>query len=160
MVGLTQAELARRSRTSRPTLSAYEHGRISPTVATFERILGAAGYEILVAPMITWREVAVGAGRVASVPDALPRLDPKFAFRTLELPLHVDWSLPGSKVNLANRRERARAYEAVLREGRPRDIAGLVDGALMADQWDELVLPQAIREAWQPLIENARGSND
>ena len=37
--GMTQDELARRAGTSRPTLSAYEHGRKSPTVATFARIL-------------------------------------------------------------------------------------------------------------------------
>jgi DNA-binding XRE family transcriptional regulator len=32
--GLSQGELARRAHTSRPTLSAYEHGRKSPTPAT------------------------------------------------------------------------------------------------------------------------------
>ena len=31
--GETQEDLARRAGTSRPTLSAYEHGRKSPTVA-------------------------------------------------------------------------------------------------------------------------------
>ena len=33
--GLTQDELARRAGTSRTTLSAYENGRKSPTIATF-----------------------------------------------------------------------------------------------------------------------------
>ena len=41
--GLTQEELAHRAGTSRPTLSAYEHGRKSPTVATFARLLAEAG---------------------------------------------------------------------------------------------------------------------
>jgi transcriptional regulator with XRE-family HTH domain len=40
--GLTQEELARRAGTSRPTLSAYEHGRKSPTVTTFARLLSRA----------------------------------------------------------------------------------------------------------------------
>ena len=46
-------------------------------------------------------------------------------------------------MNLANRRERARTYETVLREGRPADIIDIVDGALLVDLWDELVLPVA-----------------
>lgn len=44
--GLSQAELAHRSGTSRPTLSAYEHGRKSPTMATAARLLANAGYEL------------------------------------------------------------------------------------------------------------------
>jgi transcriptional regulator with XRE-family HTH domain len=44
--GLTQDELARRAGTSRTTLSAYEHGRKSPAVATFARLLSEAGCEL------------------------------------------------------------------------------------------------------------------
>ena len=43
--GLSQEELARRAGTSRPTLSAYEHGRKSPTPATAARLLTQAGFE-------------------------------------------------------------------------------------------------------------------
>src|SRR5664279_4592903 len=39
---LSQSELAARARTSRPTLSAYEHGRTSPTLRTAARLLAAA----------------------------------------------------------------------------------------------------------------------
>src|ERR1700722_14946457 len=48
--GLTQEELARRAGTSRPTLSAYEHGRKSPTVATFARPLSQAGWALAAPP--------------------------------------------------------------------------------------------------------------
>lgn len=41
--GLTQAELANRAGTSQATLSAYEHGRKQPSVATLDRLLRAAG---------------------------------------------------------------------------------------------------------------------
>ncbi len=44
--GLTQAELARRARTSQPTIAAYESGAKIPTVATLERLLRAAGAEL------------------------------------------------------------------------------------------------------------------
>lgn len=41
--GLTQAELARRARTSQPAVAAYESGDKIPTVGTLERLLRAAG---------------------------------------------------------------------------------------------------------------------
>lgn len=46
--GLSQEELARRARTSQPTLAAYETGRVVPRLETLERILEAAGYELSV----------------------------------------------------------------------------------------------------------------
>ncbi len=44
--GLTQAELAKRARTSQPAIAAYESGDKVPTVATLERLLGAAGVDL------------------------------------------------------------------------------------------------------------------
>jgi transcriptional regulator with XRE-family HTH domain len=41
--GLTQAELARRARTSQPVVSAYEHGRRDPTFGTLQRLVEAGG---------------------------------------------------------------------------------------------------------------------
>jgi transcriptional regulator with XRE-family HTH domain len=38
LVGLTQAELARRGHTSQPTIAAYEAGRKSPSLRTLERL--------------------------------------------------------------------------------------------------------------------------
>ncbi len=129
---------------------------MSPTLDTLERILEATGHELVARRVIHWHTVRVGGGRLASVPDALPSLDPASSLRRLELPLHLEWSKKDRHVNLAYRRERARTYETVLREGRPDDIAGIVDGALLVDLWDELVLPRRIRAAWQPLIDEVR----
>ncbi|HEY3833634.1 MAG TPA: helix-turn-helix transcriptional regulator [Acidimicrobiia bacterium] len=42
--GLSLRALAERAGTSHSTLAAYEAGRISPTLDTLERILGAAGF--------------------------------------------------------------------------------------------------------------------
>jgi hypothetical protein len=36
------------------------------------------------------------------------------------------------------------------------DLLRYVDGALLVDLWDDLVLPRDLREAWQPLIDKAR----
>ena len=41
--GLSQRELARAARTSQPTLARYEKGKVTPSLATLERILRAAG---------------------------------------------------------------------------------------------------------------------
>ena len=56
-----------------------------------------------------------------------------------------------------SRADRARVYEIVLQEGRPADILAYVDGALLVDLWDDLVLPRAVRSAWAPVIQPSRG---
>jgi hypothetical protein len=71
------------------------------------------------------------------------------------MPVHLDWSRPGRIVDLADRNQRACAYEVVLREGRAVDIESIVDGVLLVDLWDELVLPRRLRDVWQPLLGNA-----
>ena len=48
-------------------------------------------------------------------------------------------------------------YEIVLQEGRPADILAYVDGALLVDLGDYLVLPRAIRSAWTPVIQASCG---
>lgn len=154
--GISKAELARRSGTSRSTLSAYEHGRVSPTLETLERVLSSTRQRLELAPTPTWSEVDIGRGRVAFVADVLWRLETGTAVSRVELPLHLEWSRRNRVVELWDRQQRIRAYEAVLREGRPADIERFVDGALLVDAWDDLVLPIALRAAWQPLIDAAR----
>jgi transcriptional regulator with XRE-family HTH domain len=46
--GLTQGELAARAGTSQATVSAYESGAKQPSVATFSRLLAAAGARLSV----------------------------------------------------------------------------------------------------------------
>ena len=155
-VGLSIAELARRSGTSRSTLSAYEHGRVSPTLETLERVLASTRQRLELAPTPIWLEVDIGRGRVAFVADVLWRLETSAAVGRVEMPLHLEWSRHNRVVELRDRCQRLRAYEAALREGRPVDIERFVDGALLVDAWDDLVLPMALRAAWQPLIDAAR----
>jgi predicted nucleotidyltransferase len=45
--GLTQAELASRAGTSQAAIARYEADRVSPSVSTLERVLRAAGEELL-----------------------------------------------------------------------------------------------------------------
>ena len=74
------------------------------------------------------------------------------ALAAVELPLHLNWSAPGRVFDLRSRADRARVYEIVLQEGTPADILAYVDGALLVDLWDDLVLPRGVRSAWAPLI--------
>ena len=150
--GLTQEELAERASTSRPTLSAYESGRKSPTLATAERILHVAGFALTLDTRPTFRQVKPGRGRPFFVADALWRLPLDEALARVELPLRTDWSAPGRTHDLSNRRSRARCYEIVLREGMPDDIVSIIDGALLADLWEDLVLPRALRREWNPVV--------
>lgn len=150
--GLSQEELARRAATSRPTLSAYEHDRKSPSLVTAGRIVAAAGFDLGLVPRIIFAEHKVGRGRTMLVPSRLPRLDADAAFAVVELPLHLNWSDRGRIFDLRDRRQRARVYEIVLREGRPDDVLTYIDGLLLADLWNELVLPADVRAAWSTVV--------
>lgn len=153
--GLSRAALAAAAGTSRPTLSAYEHGRKSPTLKTAARILAEAGFEFALAPIIEFLSVPAERGRTLSVPTVLPRLSVGAAMAKVVLPLHVNWSDPDRSFDMRDRRQRARVYEIVLREGERADVLAYIDGALLVDLWDELVLPKAVRAAWQPLVSDA-----
>lgn len=151
--GLSQEELAARAGTSRTTISAYEHGRKSPTLATASRLLATAGFELTAEPTVTFTEVPVRHGRPAFVAERLWRLPLEEAFAEVTLPLGLNWSTPGAVFDLADRGRRARCYEIVLREGSPTDLLRFVDGALLVDAWPELALPRELRTAWQPVVD-------
>lgn len=101
--GMTKDELASLAGTSRPTLSAYEHGRKSPRLDTAERIIGEAGFVLAVEPKMTFHDIRTRHRRVASIPNRLPRLPAGQALATVELPLHLDWSSPGRCVDLRDK---------------------------------------------------------
>jgi len=69
------------------------------------------------------------------------------------------WPEPRRTFNLQDRTDRARAYVLVLREGAPSDLLDYIDGTLLVDIWDDLDLPDPIRRAWQPLIQQTRGAD-
>jgi len=155
--GLTQDALARLAGTSQPTLSAYERGRKSPSLAVAERIVEAAGHRLEVVPNLEFVEVPGQHGlHPFWLTNQLWRLDPERAFRMVLLPgPDHDWPVPRRPYYLHDRTDRARAYELILREGNPSDPLDHIDGALLVDIWRELDLPDPIRRAWQPLIRNA-----
>ena len=153
--GLTQQAMAEQAGTSRSTLSAYERGRKSPNLETVERLIEVAGYELTLQHRITFSKIEMARGRPIFVPDQLWRLDVSRMFQPVVLPLALNWSRPGHEYEVRDRQQRARLYEVVIREGMPQDLMAYVDGALLIDSWNELVLPRNVRVHWQSLIETA-----
>jgi len=153
--GLTQQAMAEQAGTSRTTLSAYEHGRKSPNLETVERLMEVAGYELTLQHRIKFSKIKSPRGRSIFVPDRLWRLDVNKVFEPVTLPLSLNWSQPGREYEVRDRRERARLYETVIREGMPQDILTYIDGALLVDSWNELVLPRNVRDHWRSIIEAA-----
>jgi hypothetical protein len=117
--------------------------------------VGFGCFELTVKSAVTFAERPISRGRSVVVPSGLPRLDPARALASVTLPLHVNWSQPGRVFDLGDRAQRARVYEIVLREGVAADVLAHVDGVLLVELWDELVLPCEIRAAWSPLIERS-----
>lgn len=152
--GLTQAELETRSGVARPNIAAFEAGRREPRWETATRTLEATGATIDIVEPITWTWTS--GRRPYAVPSRLWRLPLRDAFQVFTPGPHLWWSGSAASFDLADRSDRARAYELVLREGQPDDIRSLVDGALLIDAWTDLVIPAELRRAWQPIIDGHR----
>lgn len=155
--GLSQRALAQRSGTSQPTLSEYERGGKSPTLAVAERIVRSSGYDLDLAPRVSFAQHLGARGEPYVVPDRLWRLEVQDSVAAVVLPGHLHWSGPSRTYHLADRADRARVYEIVLREGTEDDLLTHVDGAFLIDLWDDLILPVGLRSAWEPLISRHRG---
>jgi len=148
---LTQSELAARTEIARPNITAYEAGRREPLFSTAETLLAATGASWRIAAPVTWSWSPTL--RPYAIPSHLWRLPPADALRQIETATHLWWSGPPRTFDLTQRRQRLRAYEIVLREGGPDDIATTIDEVLLHEVWPDLVLPRDLRRSWQPLME-------
>ncbi len=95
--------------------------------------------------------------QVPAVPDDLDVPDVEKVTGVVELPLHIRWSGPDRRYDLADRQQRARVYEQVLREGNEDDVRRFIQADELIDLWDELVLPRNVRHAWAEWLERHRG---
>ena len=89
--GLTQTALAARAGTSQATISAYERGTKQPSLATFGRLLAAAGARLVVepaeAPVVTpSAEQLARSGRILAEAIALAEALPVHHERELRFP--------------------------------------------------------------------------
>ena len=109
--------------------------------------------------MAQTRSLELGpAARPVAVPENMDDPSVVKAAGRVELPLHVRWSGPPITYDLADRADRARVYEQVLREGIEDDVRFYVDAEQLRDLWNELVLPRTVRNAWEDWFRRHRHS--
>jgi transcriptional regulator with XRE-family HTH domain len=157
--GLTQAELAAISGTSQATLSQYERGLKSPSVKVASRILEAMGYEFTLRGHIDWVEHHPTGIVKFWAPSMLWAVEPPTCFATLHIPDEIRNT--GMRTwNMRDRDERRGVYEQLIRRGLPQQMIRWMDGGLLVDLWDELDLPDPVREAWGPAIRLATAPLD
>lgn len=60
-------------------------------------------------------------------------------------------------VTLDDRRQRALVYEQVLQEGTDEDVRHFIDVDALIDLWDELYLPDHVRQRWAEWLGEHRG---
>ena len=101
--------------------------------------------------------VTRATAQVPAVPDDLDSVDVEKVSGVVELPLHIRWSGRPRHYDLADRQQRARVYEQVLREGNDDDVRRFIRADDLIDMWNELVLPRHVRQAWADWLELHRG---
>ncbi len=117
--------------------------------------IGAGGWRRLAGVMASVRTPELGpAARPVAVPDDLDAPSLHKATGRVELPSHIHWSGPPVTYDMADRADRMRVYEQVLREGTEDDVRFYVDAAELAEVFDELVLPPAVRHAWAQRLQH------
>lgn len=143
--------LARTRRTSWRTVDRISLRRDLETVAVASIVMSpnerASGGGRLGPPTARVRPVAV--------PDDLGDDGSKASGR-VELPLHIAWSEPRRTYDLSKPYDRRRVYEQVLSEGSADDIRYYVRAPDLLALWDELVLPDYVRAAWEPWVRARR----
>jgi transcriptional regulator with XRE-family HTH domain len=158
--GLTQTQLAKAGGTSQATVSAYERREKSPSLGVVERLVGEAGYTLRLDHTVDFRQVTFNGRDIHWVPDQLWRVEPRLCFSKVKFPDGVAHRETGEwqqrYFDLADRDDRRRVYQYLLKAGVPVWIWRWVDGALLVDLWDQLDLPRLLRAEWQPLIDHAR----
>lgn len=157
--GWTQTQLAKAAGTSQATVSAYERREKSPSLRVIERLVGEAGYTLRLDHTVDFGQF-YDSQTLYWIPDRLWRVEPRLCFSKVKFPDAVAHREAGEwqqrYFDLAERDDRRRVYQYLLRAGIPVWMWRWVDGALLVDLWDELDLPRQLRAAWQPLIDHAR----
>lgn len=157
--GWTQTQLAAAAGTSQATVSAYERREKSPSLKVVERAIGEAGYTLRLDHTVEFKQFFDGQ-TLYWIPDRLWRVEPRLCFSKVKFPDGVAHRESGEwqqrHFDLADRDDRRRVYQYLLKAGAPVWIWRWVDGALLVDLWDELDLPRLLRVEWQPLIDRAR----
>lgn len=165
--GLSQRRLAEIARTQQSSISEYERRRKSPTLDVVERLLDAADHELIARPMVFWDLVEDAGVDSFWVPDKLRAVPVPKCFAKVQAFKYVfpaeatqDWTKFLRTWDLSAASERIDYYELVLQHGMDTTIEASVDGLLLIQAWPHMTLAEAVRSAWQPLIDTATRSQE
>lgn len=95
-------------------------------------------------------------GRPIALPSDIDDPGIEKASGVVELPRSVYWNTPRT-CDLDDRRQRARVYEIVMREGAEQDVRHFIDLDTLIDLWEDLVLARRLRRAWIAFVHERRG---
>jgi hypothetical protein len=137
------------------TLRVYAHALPSADVALAESLGATLDADSDAGPTETpddqrafsarWRPVAV----VDDLDDAAP------IEGRVTLPADIAWSGQG-EYDLADPGQLRRVYEQVLREGTEDQVRRFVRASTLLEVWDDLVLPEYVRAAWEHWVQARR----
>ncbi len=165
--GLSQRRLAEFARTQQSSVSEYESRKKSPTLDVVERLLEAAGAELVVKPMVYWEVIEDSEiGRFA-VPDRLWSVPIPECFAHVQAwkyvfppEVYAGRSEEIRTWDLSDETERIDCYELLLQHGATPMIEGAVDAVLLIQAWPRMNLPEVLRKRWQPLIDSTTASQE
>lgn len=153
--GLSQRRLAQLGRTQQSSISEYESRRKSPTLEVVERLLDAAGAELVVRPLVVFDYVEDPEVGSFAVPDRLWSIPLPTCFARVQVLRNMFGTAEHQVWDLSDPTERIEYYSLVLRYGLDQMIEDSVDGVLLIQAWPHLDLPPVVRQAWQPVIDAA-----
>ncbi|WP_226924794.1 helix-turn-helix domain-containing protein [Georgenia satyanarayanai] len=155
--GLSQRRLAELAGTQQSSVSEYEKRRKSPTLEVVERLLDAADSELTTNPRVDFVYLEDPVLDLFAVPNRLWQVPVPRCFSRVQL-FPVRGYADGKEIwDLSDPAERIEFYELALCHAPDDVLLETVDGALLVGAWPSMRLPDSVRAAWQPLIDEAKG---
>lgn len=158
--GATQAELALWAGTAQSSVSEYESRKKSPTLEVVERLLQAVDAELTFKPFIDFEEHENPEGGWFLVPEKLWSVPMPDCFGKVQVTGIMFKSARTRVWDLSVEAERIDYYSWALQSRHAGLMVDSVDGVLLMQAWDRLEIPEAIRSAWQPVLDASTASQD
>jgi hypothetical protein len=98
-----------------------------------------------------------GWSRPVALPEDVDEPSWEKARGVITLPLHVFWSRADKSWDLRDRGQRLQVYEIVLTEGTDDDVRRFIELDELIDLWDDLWLPDHVRQAWARHLRRLKG---
>ena len=155
--GLSQRRLAELARTQQSSVSEYEKRRKSPTLEVVERLLDAADAELTAKRRVDFVYLEDPVLEFFAVPNRLWQLPVPRCFARVQFFPFMKYADGKEIWDLSDPAERIEFYELALCYGPDDALVETVDGALLVEAWPNMRLPDSVRVAWQPLIDEAKG---